>query len=180
MIRNGIEVDEVAGFVELLRTTPAAGVASLRSEHRWRDGYRLDWRAEQVTLADQRIARRHTLRLDLPTELGGADYGPAPGELVAAALGACVAHQFVEHAAQRGVVLDALEVTCESHLDLRGAYQVADVRPGWSEARIQLSVRTEASDEVLAELLRDAVRTSPVLDTVAHPVPMQPSVRRLS
>ncbi|QSB14462.1 OsmC family protein [Natronosporangium hydrolyticum] len=180
MIRNGIEVDQVTGFAEVLRTTPAAGDARLRTEHRWRGGYALDWRADQVTLADQPLTRRHTLRLDLPAELGGTDHGPAPGELIAAALGACVAHQFVEHAAGRGVVIDSLEVTCESQLDLRGAYQVAEVRPGWTVAKIQLSVRTEASDEVLAELLRDAVATSPVLDTVANPVPVEPAVRRLS
>lgn len=181
MLRNGIAVTEVEGFADHLRTAPEAGMVTVRTRHKWYSGYTMEWDAEELTVAGEPTVRGHTGQVDMPRELGGGDRGPAPGELLHAALGACVAQQFVEHAARRGVDLEGVEVTCESRLDLRGAYQADEqVRPGLQAIRVTVRARADhADDGTLEELLRAALRTSPVADTLTRPTPIEPAVHRL-
>jgi putative redox protein len=45
---------------------------------------------------------RHTITTDEPLSVGGADLGPAPHELLPAALAACIATTIASYAANRG------------------------------------------------------------------------------
>lgn len=179
MIRNGIAVDQLITYIEVMRANPQAGTLAGRSSHHWDGGYTVSWRADELSVAGQPIARDHRLSIDLPKELGGDGSGPTPGEILCAALGACIAQQFVEHAALRGVDVAGLDVDCTASGDLRGMYELADARPGFSGISISLRVHADAEGAVLDELLQAAVRTSPIADSVANPVPVQPAVQRL-
>ena len=53
---------------------------------------------------------RHTIITDEPTRLGGTDAGPAPHELMAAMLAACVSTMIVTYANARGLELGELAV----------------------------------------------------------------------
>lgn len=179
MYCNGIAVTEVHMYEDELREEPQAGAVTWRSRQHWSNGYAVDWHAEQITIAAHEVPREHAGEADRSRELGGGDRGPEPAELLNAALGSCVAHQFVRHAALRDVFLESLEVVCESHADLRGSYQVADVRPGLEGVRITIHVRADRTgDDTLDELLQQAVRTSPVAGSLSTAVPLEPSVHR--
>lgn len=179
MIRNGIDTEQEAGFAQLLQTTPDAGAVSVRTSQRWHDARVVDSSADEVEVAGAVLPRSHRIRVDLPEELGGGDRGPAPGELLLTALAACVTQQLVGLAASQGVDLDGVEVSCEGHLDLRGAYGIDGVRPGLSEVHLRLEVRSGASQAVVDELFASAVCTSPVADTVRGQVTVRPAVRCL-
>ena len=56
---------------------------------------------------------RHTIRTDEPVSLGGGDSGPAPHELLAAALASCVATMIAIYADRRGWELGESEVFVE-------------------------------------------------------------------
>jgi putative redox protein len=53
---------------------------------------------------------RHTITTDEPASLGGADRGPAPHELLPAALASCIATTVASYAGNRGWEVDGLEV----------------------------------------------------------------------
>lgn len=182
MDHNGVAVPMLREFVAYLRATPEAGAVTATSSHHWQHGPTVDWHAGTVTIDAARVDRDHQTRVDLPTELGGHDRGPTPSELLSAALGACVAQRLVELAADQGVDLRHLEITCTTELNLRGTYRLGDARPGLTGAHlaadVAADVAADAEPEVLEELLATAVATSPIADTVAHPVALRASLRR--
>jgi uncharacterized OsmC-like protein len=175
MTRNGIDATETLAYIGLLGEQPEAGAVTIRTRHRWDTAYAVDWHAEELTVAGERLARDHALTIDVPEDMGGTDAGPVPGEALLAALGACVSQQLVELATLRGIDIDGLEVTCEAEVDLRGSYGLAG-RPGLTGATIDARVRSAVDDDVLAELLQEAVRTSPAADSLANPVPLRASL----
>jgi putative redox protein len=69
---------------------------------------------------------RHELVTDEPTHLGGTDTGPAPHELVAAAIASCVSTTLVMYAEKRGLDLGGVEV--EVDYDNKADPRRCDVR----------------------------------------------------
>jgi len=56
------------------------------------------------------VNHRHTIVTDEPTSLGGTDEGPAPHELLAAALASCVSTMISMYARNRGWQLSGVSV----------------------------------------------------------------------
>ena len=174
--RNGIDLDQVAQFTELLTSDPAAGKASLRTRHRWDDGYAITAIGDELRVAGGTLPRSHTVLSDRPVAFAGGDRGPVPGELVLTALAACITTQFVERAALDGVELEDLELTCEAHLDLRGSLGIGEDRPGLRRIEMQAEVTSTTGGRVLDDLLARAVRTSPVADSLSDHVELTWSI----
>lgn len=117
--------------------------------------------------------RGHQLTVDEPENLGGADTGPNPVELILAALGTCQEITYRAYATALGIPLENVSVTLDGDIDLRGFFGVDDsVRPGYQG--IKGSVRlTSTADEADLRMLRDAVNAHcPVLDMLTRPVPV--------
>src|ERR1035438_1081311 len=57
--------------------------------------------------------KRHTIVTDEPAELGGADTGPAPHELLPATLASCIATMISMYAQNKGWQLGELSVDVE-------------------------------------------------------------------
>ncbi len=69
---------------------------------------------------------RHTITTDEPVSLGGTDRGPAPHELLPAALASCIATTVVTYARNRGWDAEALVVDVGYDTDSRPRrFQVA-------------------------------------------------------
>jgi uncharacterized OsmC-like protein len=178
-LRNGIDLDQLEGMAEVIRAQPEAGTVIIRTRHRWDEGFAVDGSAEELENAGEVTARTFSFRTDWPPEAGGSDSGPAPGELVLAALGSCIVSSYVIQAAARGVDIDELEVTLEARVDFRGQFELAPVRPGLAGVKATVGVRSEADDAALEALGQAAMRTSSVYDTLANAVPIELSVDRL-
>ena len=178
MLCNGIDTDQLAAFGESVVSHPDAAELSARVRTRWEDRYRMRAVAEELQHGGERIPRAATLLTDRPRALGGADHGPAPGELLLAALGSCIAQSLIEGAAMTGVQVDRLEVSAEARVDLRGNVGVAGVRPGLSRIHLDVEVASQADDNVLEGLLAEAVRRSPIADSLAAGVEIGAGVRR--
>lgn len=176
---NGIDIDLLGGMVAAIREQPAAGFVTVRTRHRWDDGFAVDSHCETLEQAGQVTTRTHAFRTDWPEPWGG-DSGPTPGaESLMAALGACVATTYIAKAALRGVAIAELDVTVEGRVDLQGLFDLDEVRSGFSGITVTVGVHADADDAVLEELGRDASRMSPVYDSLANPVAMHLSVQRL-
>jgi putative redox protein len=111
---------------------------------------RLSARARRIgsTLKNEiDVNRRHTIITDEPAALGGTDEGPAPHELLAAALAACVATMIELYAGRRDWALGALMVEVDFE---------PDASPRHVETAIELA--GDLTEEQADRLLRVAQR----------------------
>lgn len=115
-------------------------------------------------------ARGFKILLDEPEDLGGTDKGMNPVEAVLGALGACqtiVAFAFAE---AKGIDLQEFEVDVEGDLDTDGFLGLSDVRPGCSEIRFNIHVKSSNSEEEIAEFIDFVEKTCPVGDMLENGV----------
>lgn len=179
--RNGLNLELSERLAETIRAHQGPAHLILHTRHRWIDGFAVDSQGESLELFEKSYHRtQHASRNDLPQALGGEDTGPAPTESLLSAVAACVCSVFVEAATQHGIDVETLEVSTRGAIDLRGAYQAADVRAGLSGVTLTLGVRANTDDETLELLARSAVNLSPSAESLANPVPIRLEIRRLS
>lgn len=151
--------DTQAAFI----AEPAKAQATFRSESALQEG-----------LQSKVAMRDHTLIVDEPEALGGADSGPNPVELILGALGSCQEITYRAYATALGIPLDSVSVELDGDIDLRGFFGVdPSVRAGYQ--RIKGTVKLVSSaDEATLKQLRDAVNAHcPVLDIITNPVPVE-------
>jgi putative redox protein len=77
-------------------------------------------RRRQGYAHDVEIDGEHTLVIDEPLESGGADEGPSPTRMLAAALAACTGITVEMYAGRKGWELGAVEVEVEMSYDDKG------------------------------------------------------------
>jgi putative redox protein len=137
--------------------------------------FRTKTRLEQGLTTTAKI-RHFDLTIDEPAELGGADAGPNPVEVLLAAFGTCQEIVFAVYAAALGIEIDRLEIDVDGDLDPRGFFGVADVPAGLSQLRFRVRIESTAPAERIAELVRLAELHCPVLDVIRRPVPISGGV----
>jgi uncharacterized OsmC-like protein/fermentation-respiration switch protein FrsA (DUF1100 family) len=113
-----------------------------------RDGYRTEVRA-----------RRHRWTMDEPVAVGGADLGPTPYELLAAALGACTGMTLRMYAERKGWPLEEVTVQLE-HARIHAVdEQECDTRePRLDRMQRTVALAGELDDAQRARLLEIADR----------------------
>ncbi|WP_280337631.1 OsmC family protein [Nocardia wallacei] len=116
----------------------------------------------------------HTVRVDEPPALGGADTAPNPVEVYLAALIACQVVTYRFWAQQLGIAVDDLAVDAEGDLDVRGFFGLDDsVRPGFRSIRVTVRVSGPESAQRYEELQRAVDAHCPVLDLTTGRTPVQ-------
>lgn len=115
-------------------------------------------------------SRGHKVIVDEPEELGGTDRGKNPVELILSALGACQSIVARVYSETFDIDIEELRIELEGDVDLDGFFDKSDVRPGYSEIRYQIHIKTDAPDEKVAEFIAFIERHCPVGDTIANPV----------
>lgn len=118
-------------------------------------------------------SRNFEFTIDEPESLGGTDTGMNPVEVVLAALGACQAIVARVYAKKFEIEFSQLWVELEGDLDTDGFMNISDVRRGFSEIRYNIHIKTEASQEKVAEFISFVEKTCPVGDTIANPVTLR-------
>ena len=114
--------------------------------------------------------------VDEPLHLFGQDTAPAPGEIVLAALGGCLAVGITAVATWKQVPLSKLELFLEGDIGnpaawgAGGALQKTPPEMGFQAIRVKVVVEGDASREVLDEIVRHANHYSPVANTMRNPI----------
>ena len=105
--------------------------------------------------------------------LFGQDKAPNPIEWLLHSLVGCMTTTLAYHGASRGIVIEAIDSTIAGNLDLRGFLGLSDkVRSGYSNIRVNMRVKSDASPIVLKAL----AKLSPVFDVVARSVPINVTI----
>lgn len=116
----------------------------------------------------------HTVLVDQPIALGGEDGGPNPGDLMRAALAACLVQTYAMHAVRFGVRLCGIAVAVETEIDLRMAWGIeASSPPGFGAVRYTVTVATDAPLEQVEALAAYVVAHSSSVDDLRRAIPLE-------
>jgi len=141
---------------------PSAAIARYRVESRQESGLRSRVRV-----------RGFTFDVDEPATLAGTDTAPSPVEYALAALATCQEITYRLHADHLGIAIDAVAVTLEGDLDLRGFFAVDDdVRPGFTAIRGTVTLESPAPRSELERLKAHVDAHCPVFDLLSNPTPL--------
>ena len=102
-------------------------------------------------------------RIDQSVEDGGGGTAPHPGQMMRAALVACLAMGYRIWAARLDVELDQIEVDVLCETDVRGQMGLADVPVGWQRIVVDVCIASRASDADVGRVVETADRLSPLL-----------------
>jgi uncharacterized OsmC-like protein len=133
-------------------------IMTFKAESRLKDG-----------LSVESTAGKFTVLMDEPETLRGTDTGMNPVEMLLCSLGACqciVARLFAK--AQR-IKFEEFRVELEGDLDTDGFLRGKDdLRPGLSEIRYTLHIKTDASREKVEDFAAFIKKRCPVSDVIVN------------
>ena len=122
-------------------------------------------------------ARRFSIDIDEPNELGGSNRFANPQEHLLAALNACMTVGYVAQCAVRGITLESLEIETDGEIDLRGFLGIDPaVPPGYETLSYTVRIKGSGTKEEFAEIHEAVMATSPNFYNVSRPVTLKPSL----
>lgn len=174
-IINGIDIQRIHQTVEAIKKNPEIAKFNFRAENKWIGG-----QENHTTVSDFYGACTSHVRKqpyvfvkDEPEVLLGNDKGANPVEYLLAGIAGCITTALVDHAAAKGVKIDSIESTLEGDIDLRGLLQIdPNVNPGYQGINISFKIKSDSPKEKLQELVELAKKSSPVVNTVTRPTPV--------
>ncbi len=175
-IINGVNVDELFGTIDAIKSAPVVGAFKFKATNKWINGGLNRTTIKNFYGTQKDLSHKQTFELDAdePPLLLGEDQGPNPVEYALTALASCVTTSIVYHAAAKGIKLRSVESKLEGDIDLRGFLGISeDVSPGYKEIRMNFKIDSDASPEQLKELMEYAPKLSPVFSTITRAVPVK-------
>jgi len=110
---------------------------------------------------------------DHPAVLVGHDNGPTPVEFVLHALAACLTAGLANIAAARKIRLTEVRSTVTGDIDLNGLLGLNPaVRNGYERITVRFTVKGDAPEEKLRELVEQSRARSAVYDVITNGVPV--------
>jgi uncharacterized OsmC-like protein len=174
---NGLDTEALAQAVADITADPALAPVTFRAKTRWQGGLRSRTDIESYDMGGQRLARRHQIFTDEPTELLGDNSAPNPQDLILSALASCMTVGFVVGATGLGVRIDTLEISTECTLDLRGAFGLdPSIPPGAPRIPYTVRVKGSGTREQYEEILRNVTATSPNYYHLSNPIQLDASL----
>lgn len=116
---------------------------------------------------------RFTVEVDEPPALGGENTAPNPVEYYLASLLSCQVVTYRVWAEQLGIRVDDISARAEGDLDVRGFFGFGDVRPGFGEVRVAVTLSGPEPRERYLELQEAVDAHCPVLDLTRNPTPVR-------
>ncbi len=170
---NGVNVGQLMNVIGAIEADPGYAKFQWRATNRWIDGGLSRSRIKDFFAGNAEDATRteaFTLDSDEPAIAAGQNNAPNSMEYVLHALATCLTGTLVNHAAVRGIEIEAVESSYTGDMDVRGLFGLADdVRKGFNKVTVNMRVKSEASVEELTEM----ALYSPVYDIVSRSLPVE-------
>lgn len=176
---NGVDVPTLFATLDAVKAQPEAARFRFRAVNRWVSGTH-----SRTTIhgffgvgQEQQHKTTYTYDADHPEVLVGTDEAPSPVEVVLHGLAACLTAGIGNIAAARGIELTEVEARVEGDIDLRGLLGLSDeVRNGYEQIRVRFTVKGDASEQKLREVVEQSRARSAVFDIVTNGVPVDVAV----
>ncbi|MDH3313710.1 MAG: OsmC family protein [Nitrosopumilus sp.] len=180
-IVNGVNVSQLFETIDSIKENTEIAKFNFRATNKWIDGTENHTTVGDFYGACKTHIREtpHTFIKDEPELLLGKDKGANPVEYLLAGLAGCITTSLVAYAAARGIKIESIESTLEGDIDLQGLLQTdKSVNPGYQGINISFKIESDASDEVLQDLIDLAKNVSPVANTISRPTPINVSLAK--
>lgn len=174
-IINGINVTQLVETIDNIKENKVIAKFNFRAQNKWVRGTENHTTVTDYYGACKTFSRKkpHVFIKDEPPVLLGTDKGANPVEYLLAGLAGCITTSLVAHAAARGIKIDSIESTLEGDIDLQGLLQLdKNVNPGYQGINISFKIKSDASEELIKELIALAKKASPVANTISLPTPI--------
>jgi uncharacterized OsmC-like protein len=172
---NGVNTPALFATIDVVKNQPQLGAFQFRADGEWLGGTHTRTTMSDFFGAGGEHSHRaaYTAFADHPPVLCGEDKAPTPVEYVLHALAACLTAGIANIAAARGVALHSVTSSLEGDMDLRGILGLSkDVRNGFSSLRVGFTVKGDAPEAKLQEIVRQACARSAVLDILSNGIPI--------
>jgi uncharacterized OsmC-like protein len=176
---NGVDTPNLFATINAVGNQPELARFCFRATNRWIDGTQSRTRIESFSGAGGEHTHASTFQYDAdhPAVLVGKDQGPTPVEFLLHALASCLTAGIANIAAARGVKLTEVQSTVEGDIDLRGILGLSDqVRNGYQKMRVAFSIKGDAPEEKLRQIVEQSRARSAVFDVITNQVPVEISV----
>lgn len=101
---------------------------------------------------------------DEPVAHGGTGEGPSPLQTVLGALCGCESVTFHRTSKEMDFAYEGIEFEAAFTIDIRGRMGMREVRPHFQTVKVQATVRTDESEERLAEVVEETEKRCPVFN----------------
>ena len=170
---NGVDVDQLMGVIGEIEADPGYAKFQWRATNRWIDGELSRSEIKDFfagNAEDKTREQAFTLDADEPPIASGQNRAPNSMEYLLHALATCLTGTLVNHAAVRGVEIEAVDSSYAGDMDVRGLFGLSDeVRKGLSKVTVNMRVKSEASVDELTEM----ALFSPVYDVISNSLPVE-------
>src|SRR3972149_8669953 len=168
---NGLKVNSVVKMVEDVKKNPSAFQSTFYAATTWKSGYNCVAEVRDFKVGGTTLSHTRTFKVegDHPRDFLGNDKGPSAVELLASALGHCIAGGWAAAGALLGVSIESLRVEVEGDLDPQGMLGLPEpgkVRPGYQNIRVTHYVKSKAPKEKLEQVKQMAENLSPTKDSL--------------
>lgn len=174
---NGVNVEQLVGTIDAIKGNPAIATFKFRATTDWVEGGHSRTKIQDFFGATQEDSSRteaFILEGDEPPVLLGKNQAPNAVEVILHALSSCLAVGIAYNAAAMGISLQQLRFKLEGEIDLHGFLGLSEaIRPGYKSINVHIEAATDAAAEDVRALMDHVVKTSPVLDIITNPVPVQ-------
>jgi uncharacterized OsmC-like protein len=179
-IRNGVDSAQMYGTLDAIKADPSLATFQFRATNRWIDGAHNRSTIQGFYGAgqeDESRAQAFVVDAGEPAVLLGSDTGANPAEYLLHALAACLTTTLVYIATARKVRLTEVSSTLAGDMDVRGCLGLDDeYRNGFTRIRASFTVKGDAPEETLREIVERAQARSAVFDMVSNGVPVEVGV----
>ena len=170
---NGVDVGQLMNVIGSIEADTGYAKFQWRATNQWIDGELSRSRIKDFFAGNAEDSTRKeafTLYVDEPPIASGQNRAPNSMEYMLHALATCLTGTLVNHAAVRGIEIEAVESSYTGDMDVRGLFGLADdVRKGFSKVTVNMRVKSGASVEELTEM----ALFSPVYDVISNSLPIE-------
>jgi uncharacterized OsmC-like protein len=174
-IRNGVDTAALFATLDAVKQAPEAAQFQFRARNEWISGtHNRSIIADYFGVGEER-SHEHTFVFDAdhPAVLVGQDHGPAPVEFVLHALAACLTAGLANIAAARKIRLTEVRSTVIGDINLNGLLGLdPTVRSGYERVIVRFTVKGDAPEEKMRELVEQSRVRSAVYDVITNGVPV--------
>ena len=174
-IRNGVDTATLFATLDAVKQAPEAARFQFRARNEWISGtHNRSTIADYFGVGEERSHERtFVFDADHPAVLVGQDHGPTPVEFVLHALAACLTAGLANIAAARKIRLTEVRSTVSGDIDLNGILGLNPaVRNGYERITVRFTVKGDAPEEKLRELVEQSRARSAVYDVITNGVPV--------
>jgi uncharacterized OsmC-like protein len=173
--RNGVDVPTLFATLDVVKGAPEAAKFQFRATNQWVSGTHSRTTISSFYGAGEEREHRTTFvhDADHPEVLVAGDHGSVPVEYLLVGLTSCLTAGIGNIASARGVDLHEVSSTIEGDIDLNGIFGFAtETRNGYQQVRVHFTIKGDAPDDVLREIVEQSRQRSAVYDVMTNGVPV--------